>query len=243
MSFSSLKAIKSFRVVGSGAPLSGSTTASVMFTHTALGSTLLECGAGVYATLRKTNRVRHASSVIVTSMHDYSIADLQSMLLDRWWTHSQKTNLYMPPNLLQPMRDRLQQSNVPDKCWRPSNDGAVVFQSTTDLWASGMKTYAVLVEDRRWSVLWSSYCSLPIVTVMQRDNPALFNSFATSPMPVVFQDTTLKTDDATAHCHYSLLDRHLDDYQHFTFGHHKEHAEKLRKLTNSRLSCLSLWNN
>lgn len=243
MSFSTLKAIKSFRVIGAAAPFSGSTTASIMFTHTDLGSTLLECGSGVYAVLRKTDRVRRASSVVVTSLHDHSVADLQSLLLDRWWTHSQKTNLYMPPGLLQPLKDRLEQCNVPQKCWRACNQSKVVFQSTTDLWVSGMKTYAVLVEDRRWSLLWSSYCSLPIVTVMQRDNPGLFNSFSTSPMPLVMQDVTLKTHQASEHCHYTLLDRHLDDYQHFSFGHRKEQSEKLRRLTDMRLSCLSLWNN
>lgn len=235
--------MKAFRVLGTSSDFSGGVNASIMFNHRDLGNIVLECGSGVYGVLKRSGKLKQASSVIVTSLQDHSIASLQTLILGRWREYGYKTRVYMPTRLLQDLSHRLYATGIPSGIWVPSNHRSIAFQSTTDLWHSGMPTYAVMIEDHNYSMLWSGYCCLPIVRVLQKDNPGLLNAFNKANVSLVMQDVTLKQEESASHCHYNELKDYLVRYYHYSFGHHKDQCEKLRKNTSGQLSCLSLWNN
>lgn len=243
MSFSKLNHISGFKVLGASGPFEHEGSASVLFKHSDLGYTLLECGWNVYATLRKTNRVRLPERIIITSLQDHSVGSLATLIRDRYSKHGRKTKIHLPVRLLPLLEQHLMDRQIENSSYELVQDNRIDFTSTSDLWYPNVNTYSATVLDKEWSFLWSGYCSLPIISVMERDKPNLFNEFSGKKYPLIFQDTTIKTHNINNHCHYSLLERHLDNYQHYSFGHTYHQASKVRKLSHEKMSCLCLWNN
>lgn len=248
MSFSVLKKIPSFRVNGTESPYSGYTTMSFSFKHHTMGKVLSECGTGVYGVLRRSGQVKFMNNVIITSLMDHSIGSLATLIVDRWESYGLRTIIYVPKTIEKKLLVYLLNiKNIDEDLFETRFDNTSLnFISTKGLFSTDHITHGYVIKDNKKEYIlgYSGYISIPLLNVLAKDYPTLYNEIRMFKYKIVLQDVCLKNKYKWSHCMWNKLDSELlNDANHYTFGHKGVQGEKIRKLLNENISCLCYYKN